>query len=76
MRVNDKRLIDFGIPARGDRPVDVDRDKRFGSADPDDDYTRSEVFSFTAGVDYRINDHPRSTTNSGAEHPLPVLSGT
>ncbi len=22
----------------------------------DDDYTRSEVFSFTAGVDYRIND--------------------
>ncbi|MBK5309485.1 MULTISPECIES: TonB-dependent receptor [unclassified Pseudomonas] len=52
----DKRLIDFGIPARGDRPVDVDRDKRFGSADPDDDYTRSEVFSFTAGVDYRIND--------------------
>ncbi|TBN47142.1 TonB-dependent siderophore receptor [Pseudomonas sp. BGI-2] len=52
----DKRLIDFGIPARGDRPVDVDRDKRFGSADPDDDYTRSEVFSFTAGVDYSIND--------------------
>ncbi|UVJ46266.1 TonB-dependent siderophore receptor [Pseudomonas sp. LS1212] len=52
----DKRLIDFGIPARGNRPVDVDRDKRFGSADPDDDYTRSEVFSFTAGVDYRIND--------------------
>lgn len=52
----DKRLIDFGIPARGDRPVDVDRDKRFGAADPDDDYTRSEVFSFTAGVDYRIND--------------------
>ncbi|MGR6738698.1 TonB-dependent receptor [Pseudomonas chlororaphis] len=52
----DKRLIDFGIPARGNRPVDVDRDKRFGSADPDDDYTRSEVFSFTAGIDYRIND--------------------
>jgi catecholate siderophore receptor len=52
----DKRLIDFGIPARGDSPVDVDRDKRFGSADPDDDYTRSEVFSFTAGVDYSIND--------------------
>ena len=52
----DKRLIDFGIPARDGRPVDVDRDKRFGSADPDDDYTRSEVFSFTAGVDYRIND--------------------
>ncbi|MBN3865535.1 TonB-dependent siderophore receptor [Pseudomonas frederiksbergensis] len=52
----DKRLIDFGIPALGNRPVDVDRDKRFGSADPDDDYTRSEVFSFTAGVDYRLND--------------------
>ncbi len=52
----DKRLIDFGIPARDGRPVDVDRDKRFGAADPDDDYTRSEVFSFTAGVDYRIND--------------------
>ncbi|WP_093425067.1 MULTISPECIES: TonB-dependent siderophore receptor [unclassified Pseudomonas] len=52
----DKRMIDFGIPARGDRPVDVDRDKRFGAADPDDDYSRSEVFSFTAGVDYRLND--------------------
>ncbi len=52
----DKRLIDFGIPALGDRPVDVDRDKRFGAADPDDDYVRSEVFSFTAGVDYRLND--------------------
>ena len=26
----DKRLIDFGIPALGNRPVDVDRDKRFG----------------------------------------------
>ncbi|WP_375741137.1 TonB-dependent receptor [Pseudomonas boanensis] len=52
----DKRLIDFGIPARGDRPVDVDRDKRFGSGDPDQDYARSEVFSFTAGIDYRIND--------------------
>ncbi|MBH3428376.1 TonB-dependent receptor [Pseudomonas alkylphenolica] len=52
----DKRLIDFGIPALGDRPVDVDRDKRFGAGDPDDDYTRSEVFSFTAGVDYRLND--------------------
>ncbi|SPO67061.1 TonB-dependent siderophore receptor [Pseudomonas sp. JV241A] len=52
----DKRLIDFGIPALGKRPVDVDRDKRFGAADPDDDYARSEVFSFSAGVDYRIND--------------------
>lgn len=52
----DKRLIDFGIPALGNRPVDVDRDKRFGAGDPDDDYTRSEVFSFTAGVDYRLND--------------------
>ena len=53
----DKRLIDFGIPALGNRPVDVDRDKRFGAADPDDDYARSEVFSFSAGVDYRINDN-------------------
>lgn len=52
----DNRLIDFGIPAINGRPVDVDRDKRFGSADPDDDYTRSEVFSLTAGIDYRIND--------------------
>jgi catecholate siderophore receptor len=29
----EKRLIDFGIPALNGRPVDVDRDKRFGSAD-------------------------------------------
>ena len=52
----DKRLIDFGIPALNGRPVDVDRDKRFGSADASQDYTRSEVFSLTAGIDYRIND--------------------
>ncbi|MFG3694980.1 TonB-dependent receptor [Stutzerimonas stutzeri] len=52
----DKRLIDFGIPSLNGRPVDVDRDKRFGSADADQDYTRSEIFSLTAGIDYRIND--------------------
>ena len=52
----DKRLIDFGIPALNGRPVDVDGDKRFGSADASQDYTRSEVFSLTAGIDYRIND--------------------
>ena len=52
----DKRLIDFGIPALGGRPVDVDRDKRFGSGDPDQDYARSEVFTLTAGVDYQISD--------------------
>ncbi|WP_137823809.1 TonB-dependent siderophore receptor [Pseudomonas sp. D(2018)] len=52
----DKRLIDFGIPALGDRPVHVDREKRFGSGDADQDYARSEVFSFTASLDYRIND--------------------
>jgi catecholate siderophore receptor len=68
----DKRLIDFGIPGQlaayqpaaanlpasavGNRPVNVDRDKRFGSGDPDQDYARSEVFSFTASVDYRISD--------------------
>ncbi|WP_280374861.1 TonB-dependent siderophore receptor [Pseudomonas sp. BN515] len=68
----DKRLIDFGIPGQlaayqpaaaslpasavGNRPVNVDRDKRFGSGDPDQDYARSEVFSFNASVDYRIND--------------------
>lgn len=60
----DKRLIDFGIPALGDRPVDVDRDKRFGSGDPDQDYARSEVFSFTAGIDYRINDDFSLTNTS------------
>ena len=52
----DKRLIDFGIPSLNGRPVDVGRDKRFGSADADQDYTRSEIFSLTAGIDYRIND--------------------
>ncbi|UVE17848.1 TonB-dependent siderophore receptor [Pseudomonas sp. LS44] len=68
----DKRLIDFGIPGQlaayqpaaarlpaaavGNRPVDVDRETRFGSGDPDQDYARSEVFSFTAGFDYRISD--------------------
>ncbi|MGH8353714.1 MAG: TonB-dependent receptor, partial [Pseudomonas sp.] len=52
----DKRLIDFGIPALNGRPVKVDPDKRFGSADPDQDYTRTELFSFTAGIDYRLND--------------------
>lgn len=52
----DKRLIDFGIPALNGRPVDVDRDKRFGSANARQDYTRSEVFSLTTGIDYQIND--------------------
>lgn len=52
----DKRLIDFGIPALNGRPVDVDPGTRFGSADPDQDYTRSEVFSFTAGLEHQIND--------------------
>ncbi|PAU63818.1 TonB-dependent receptor [Pseudomonas indica] len=64
----DKRLIDFGIPALNGRPVNVDRDKRFGSADADQDYTRSEVFSFTAGVDYRINDALTLTNTSRYYH--------
>ncbi|MCO6058738.1 TonB-dependent siderophore receptor [Pseudomonas sp. MOB-449] len=60
----DKRLIDFGIPALGDRPVKVDREKRFGSGDADQDYARSEVFSFTASLDYRINDDLTLTNTS------------
>ena len=64
----DKRLIDFGIPALGNRPVDVDRDKRFGSSDADQDYTRSEVFSFTASLDYRINDDFTLTNTSRYYH--------
>lgn len=60
----DKRLIDFGIPALGNRPVDVDRDKRFGSGDADQDYARSEVFSLTASLDYRINDSFTLTNTS------------
>ncbi|MFZ6048382.1 TonB-dependent receptor [Pseudomonas sp. CR3202] len=64
----DKRLIDFGIPALGDRPVHVDREKRFGSGDPDQDYARSEVFSFTAGLDYRINDDLTLTNTTRYYH--------
>lgn len=60
----DKRLIDFGIPALGDRPVDVDRDKRFGSGDPDQDYARSEVFSLTSALNYQINDDLSLTNTS------------
>lgn len=60
----DKRLIDFGIPALGDRPVHVDRDRRFGSGDADQDYARSEVFTFTASLDYRINDDFTLTNTS------------
>lgn len=60
----DKRLIDFGIPALGGRPVNVDRDKRFGSGDPDQDYARSEVFTFTAGVNYQINDDLSLSNNT------------
>ncbi len=64
----DKRLIDFGIPALGDRPVHVDREKRFGSGDPDQDYVRSEVFSFTAALDYRINDDLTLTNTTRYYH--------
>lgn len=60
----DKRLIDFGIPALGNRPVDVDRSKRFGSGNASQDYARSEVFSFTASLDYRINDDFTLTNTS------------
>ncbi|MWV10898.1 TonB-dependent siderophore receptor [Pseudomonas sp. R-28-1W-6] len=60
----DQRLIDFGIPARDGRPVDVDRDKRFGSGDPDQDYARSEVFTLTAGVDYQIDDDLSLSNNT------------
>lgn len=60
----DKRLIDFGIPARNGRPVDVDRDKRFGSGDADQDYARSEVFTLTAGVNYQINDDLSLSNNT------------
>lgn len=60
----DKRMIDFGIPALGDRPVDVDRDKRFGSGDADQDYARSEVFSLTSDLDYHINDDLTLTNTS------------
>jgi len=60
----DKRLIDFGIPALGNRAVDVDRDKRFGSGDADQDYARSEVFSLSASLDYRINDDFTLTNTS------------
>lgn len=60
----DKRLIDFGIPALGNRPVDVSRDKRFGSGNASQDYARSEVFSFTASLDYRINDALTLTNTS------------
>ncbi|UVL87423.1 MULTISPECIES: TonB-dependent receptor [Pseudomonas] len=60
----DKRLIDFGIPAVGNRPANVDRDKRFGSGNASQDYARSEVFSFTASLDYRINDDFTLTNTS------------
>ncbi|WP_372239590.1 TonB-dependent receptor [Pseudomonas sp. L-22-4S-12] len=64
----DQRLIDFGIPARDGRPVDVDRDKRFGSGDPDQDYARSEVFTLTAGFDYQIDDGLSLSNNTRYYH--------
>ncbi|VXB00776.1 TonB-dependent siderophore receptor [Pseudomonas sp. 8AS] len=64
----DQRLIDFGIPARDGRPVDVDRDKRFGSGDPDQDYARSEVFTLTAGFDYQIGDGLSLSNNTRYYH--------
>lgn len=64
----DQRLIDFGIPARDGRPVDVDRDKRFGSGDPDQDYARSEVFTFSAGFDYQIDDGLSLSNNTRYYH--------
>lgn len=64
----DKRLIDFGIPTLGNRPVNVDRDKRFGSGDPDQDYSRSEVFTLTSGLDYQINDDLTLSNNTRYYH--------
>jgi len=52
--LHDKRLIDFGDPALNGRRVDVRPEKRFGSADADQDYTRSEVSTLGGSLEYTI----------------------
>lgn len=53
--LDDHRLEDRGIPSRGDRPVDVPRDRFFGSVEQN--LSRTRVKAFNARLSHDINDH-------------------
>lgn len=53
----DKRITDFGIPSYNGRPVNVPSSTYYGSGEARrDDYTATNVSSFTAVFDHRFND--------------------
>lgn len=53
----DKRITDFGIPSYNGRPVNVPASTYYGSGEARrDDYTATDVSSFTAVFDHRFND--------------------
>ena len=53
--LNDRRLEDRGIPSRGDRPVDVPRDRFFGSVDQN--LARTRVEAFNARLTHAFSDY-------------------
>ncbi len=54
-RAYDRRRADRGIPARGDRPVDVEPETFFGS--PQQNVARTTVDSFDARLEHEISDN-------------------
>ncbi|UZW54498.1 TonB-dependent siderophore receptor [Sphingobium sp. JS3065] len=55
--VNDRRLMDLGIPALNGRPVDVPRSTYYGAANARDaDLAHSEVLSQRVAVTHRFSD--------------------
>lgn len=55
--VNDKRIMDLGIPALNGRPVDVPRSTYYGAANARDaDFAHSEVVSQRVAVTHRFSD--------------------
>ncbi|MEO9079307.1 MAG: TonB-dependent siderophore receptor [Rhodanobacter sp.] len=52
--LNDHRFEDRGIPSRNGRPVDVSRNKFFGSVDQN--LARSRVEAFNAKISHAVND--------------------
>ena len=55
--LNDRRLMDLGIPAINGRPVDVDPSTYYGAANARDaDYVKSEILSQRAVLTHRFSD--------------------
>lgn len=65
--LKDRRLTDFGVPAIGGRPVDVDRSTYYGAANARNaDVSEAEVLSQTVTLVHRLSD--RLSFRNGFRH--------